>query len=392
VTLLPHGGYEHPSLKLMTLGVNDWPRSVRGGCGESSNSGKGDISLHNFDKYELLTKDDEDIGSSSIFAKLVQETNRGSPVESAYFGGSWQMRGWNFLGSDMKSDEIVHLVQNDASHECILSFGQEEADKYPELPSGSSTSFCNLPAKVHSGFRDQLLASLSSDDYLANIKPKLSHCATIAVTGHSKGGAIATLFAACANNGAIAGGNKDFELLDWWTYRPAARHSRCIVPNLSKGSNSSVGNEELRAAAATFFNVSISEDQSLWTNNAMTPYLGSTFRLTSVAIDTYNSFNRAIEYLVTNMIVKWRMDAGPCGSFASMHETMIGSESGGESFISGFVSRSSWIENGYKHRGPGTKHENDDWGLMTVTEATETRLVVKYWSYMKDHLTLTFEL
>jgi len=219
VTQLPHGGYEHPSLKLMTLFVNHWPKSVRGGCGESSNSGKGDISLHNFDKYELLTKDDEDIGSSSIFAKLVQETNRRSPVESAYFGGSWQMRGWNFLGSDMKSDEIVHLVQNDASHECILSFGQEEADKYPELPSGSSTSFCNLPAKVHSGFRDQLLASLSSDDYLANIKPKLSHCATIAVTGHSKGGAIATLFAACANNGAIAGGNKDFELLNWWTRR-----------------------------------------------------------------------------------------------------------------------------------------------------------------------------
>jgi len=101
--------------------------------------------------------------------------------------------------------------------ECVLSF------KGSDLPSVTTlsvwldnfkarpTKFCGLE-DVHSGFVNQLNDLTTSSDW-TNIKAKLPSCSSVSVVGHSKGGAVAEIFAACVNS--APDGDQDYARLRW---------------------------------------------------------------------------------------------------------------------------------------------------------------------------------
>eukprot|EP00933_Yihiella_yeosuensis_P029984 TRINITY_DN2364_c0_g1_i1.p1 TRINITY_DN2364_c0_g1~~TRINITY_DN2364_c0_g1_i1.p1 ORF type:complete len:1144 (-),score=226.01 TRINITY_DN2364_c0_g1_i1:221-3652(-) len=118
-----------------------------------------------------------------------------------------QDHGWNFVGSacgnrnkiSVGCKDRVALFQEPTSRDCVLAF-QGSADFYDwmdnlNLVPGDWCGFKN----VHQGFKNHLVHMLESWDYSQVIKPRLSKCNKLAVTGHSLGGAQAELFSACAN-------------------------------------------------------------------------------------------------------------------------------------------------------------------------------------------------
>jgi hypothetical protein len=75
---------------------------------------------------------------------------------------------------------------------------------------------------AHRGFRDQLLRVVQSSEYQANIRPLLSSCTTVMPVGHSLGGAMAELFAACVSRAPQRGqaGYADYAYIGWKYGRP----------------------------------------------------------------------------------------------------------------------------------------------------------------------------
>mmetsp|Transcript_78043 Transcript_78043/g.180992 ORF Transcript_78043/g.180992 Transcript_78043/m.180992 type:complete len:476 (-) Transcript_78043:106-1533(-) len=95
--------------------------------------------------------------------------------------------------------DTVELFQNGS--ECALAFsGSDDLADFEEDVNGFSTeNMCG--AALHKGFLDKLLATVNSTLFRDKFVPLLtgSECsAGIYTTGHSLGGALATLFAGCA--------------------------------------------------------------------------------------------------------------------------------------------------------------------------------------------------
>lgn len=126
--------------------------------------------------------------------------------------------GWKLIGTSNDGEDHAHLIKNQQS-ECILTFegtdSTEGADWYSNLAFWA-VEFCNLNTKIHNGFRSELMRMMRQPQYLETIKPNLSNCSKITVTGHSMGGALAAIFAACANNEAAASDDENFTAIKWW--------------------------------------------------------------------------------------------------------------------------------------------------------------------------------
>jgi len=106
--------------------------------------------------------------------------------------------------------DYVWLYQSAASFDCMLIFeGTDDvADWLDNLDIGRS-NFCGFSG-VHRGFLNELTRMVRGVDFLQNIMPLLPKCRQLHVGGHSLGGAIATLFSACANR-VIEDGEFGFE-------------------------------------------------------------------------------------------------------------------------------------------------------------------------------------
>jgi len=161
------------------------------------------------------------------------------------------------------------------------------------------------------------------------------------------------------------------------------------LPDIVNGWNVSVGTERQRNSAAEFFGVKVSNDNSLWTRNIMTPFRGKTLRMTGIVIEKRNAFNTLIEHEVKNGNVTWTVEKGPQGVCGAWVEHINGGYTG-VAHMAGWVSRNEWIENDNKNIF-GHKIAND-WGVVTATSATSTTVVMKYWSYQKAKFTMTWTL
>lgn len=161
------------------------------------------------------------------------------------------------------------------------------------------------------------------------------------------------------------------------------------LPDIVNGWNVSVGTERQRDSAAEFFRVKVSNDNSLWTRNIMTPFRGKTLRMTGIVIEKRNAFNTLIEHEVKNGNVTWTVEKGPQGVCGDWVEHINGGYTG-VAHMAGWVSRNEWIENDNKSIF-GHKTAND-WGVVTATSATSTTVVMKYWSYQKAKFTMTWTL
>eukprot|EP00416_Gambierdiscus_australes_P028853 CAMPEP_0171084914 /NCGR_PEP_ID=MMETSP0766_2-20121228/18613_1 /TAXON_ID=439317 /ORGANISM="Gambierdiscus australes, Strain CAWD 149" /LENGTH=498 /DNA_ID=CAMNT_0011542449 /DNA_START=93 /DNA_END=1589 /DNA_ORIENTATION=- len=111
--------------------------------------------------------------------------------------------------------DSVGLVQDESTLECTLVFqGSDDIGDWINNLNVLDTSFCGIE-DVHMGFHSELVKILTSTYWQQNIRPKLPMCSQVRVTGHSLGGAIATLFAACANHVDAPEDDADHQHLRW---------------------------------------------------------------------------------------------------------------------------------------------------------------------------------
>jgi hypothetical protein len=161
------------------------------------------------------------------------------------------------------------------------------------------------------------------------------------------------------------------------------------LPHVTNGWNTSIGGAKDRDAAAQFFHTNVTDDESLWFDNVMTPFIGKQLKMVAIDIEERNAFNTLIEVAVTTGTVLWTVNEGPPGVCGDWVEEINGMYSG-VARTAGFASRTSWIENDSKSLF-GHSIAND-WGLMDVVASNRSTVVIRYWSYQKAKFTMTWQI
>jgi len=110
-----------------------------------------------------------------------------------------------------KDVDPVMLVQEKGSLDCALIFtGTNAFSEFATSTTQYSTGFCGFRG-THVGYRDELWTL--TKNVFPFMKPKLAKCRKVICVGHSLGGALCELFAACANSGHTD--DPDYQLLAW---------------------------------------------------------------------------------------------------------------------------------------------------------------------------------
>jgi len=109
--------------------------------------------------------------------------------------------GYTFVGEAAEDDDVTRLFQHSETLDCIIGFrGSDAAGDWIDNAGFGSRSFCNFE-DVHSGFVQKFVTTVTATVFQNNIRAHFPKCASITATGHSLGGAVAELFAGCANRG-----------------------------------------------------------------------------------------------------------------------------------------------------------------------------------------------
>lgn len=165
----------------------------------------GDPLLSNISNIGVVTSQMSDDNE----ARKLIESYGWSLVATAYHDGNL------LIGGPQHS----HLIQQPTSKVCMLTFqGTSSTEDWVSNMEIAKVSFCGIAEKVHKGFRDHLRRIVWTDDWQQKIRPQLSSCSEVHVTGHSLGGAMAELFAACIARAPSAGQNgyrDDYEYFGW---------------------------------------------------------------------------------------------------------------------------------------------------------------------------------
>ena len=136
------------------------------------------------------------------------------------------------------------------------------------------------------------------------------------------------------------------------------------LPGVRHGWNTSVGSESDHRAAAAYFGVNVSDDESLWTNNSMCPFfVGNTLLMTDIKIIERNAFNTLIELAVKTGNVLWTVQPGPSAACGPWVEHINGAYTG-VSHTAGHVSRGAWLEQDNKQILGHTVA--NDWGMVAL--------------------------
>jgi len=221
-TLLVPTSYNHPDVR--TLAVVDQGDGVMAtwSCGKNPlRFTNPDVGLHDKKGYmKMVNRLDSSYWrlqeASAIGLANSYESNVGTVRSSA------SSQGWNLVGTSSSGEDVSHLFQDPSSLRCILTF--EGSDSFGDFVADAEivrVSFCGLPQKVHTGFRKELLRMVESSSWQNNVRSKLGQCSSVDVTGHSLGGATATLFAACVD---YQNGSSEYNKMSW-TVQSARRMS-----------------------------------------------------------------------------------------------------------------------------------------------------------------------
>lgn len=185
-------------------------------------SGSGDMSLHEpwlyieeAEKYSPLMFNITNIGLRKSYFQDPEEVAK----KVAEYG-------WNLVstavdegdGSIIGGYQVSHLIQNPESLSCMITFqGSASIGDWFGNVMIARREFCGFPTKVHTGFRDHLRRIIQSSGFQNEIRPNLSMCSEVLVTGHSLGGAMAELFTACAAHAPGFGepGHEDYKYVGW---------------------------------------------------------------------------------------------------------------------------------------------------------------------------------
>lgn len=120
-------------------------------------------------------------------------------TDTAYVAAAVRERGWGLVTSVLVNEtEISHLIQNPETLDCILTFeGTDTAEDWWTDLNYFRTTFCGFEG-VHSGYVAEFTSLVEGAKWQTFIKPQLNKCRKVQTVGHSLGGALATLFTACA--------------------------------------------------------------------------------------------------------------------------------------------------------------------------------------------------
>jgi hypothetical protein len=201
------------------------------------------ISLHDSDLYIRTLESrlsDPFFHNMSIFAGRKSYMRDIDTVYQQVKQYGWGLVGTSFHsgGSVYGGAQVSHLIQEPSSLECSLTFqGTKSLQGWMENFNVPAKAFCGLTYEdescgtmfstcttrrprgsfVHGGFKDRIMAMIKSSDFQNNIKPYLSSCSRVYAVGHSLGGVVAELFAACASRAPKPGeyGYEDYRHMEW---------------------------------------------------------------------------------------------------------------------------------------------------------------------------------
>lgn len=131
--------------------------------------------------------------------------------------------GWRIAGSAHENEKVSHLLQKPSTLDCVITFqGTKSPQDWWDNLQFVTAPFCGLPMSVHQGFRSQTRWMTQNPQWQANIRAKLGKCSRVFATGHSLGGAMATLFTMCIAQAPPKGvrGHIDFKRLGWHQETP----------------------------------------------------------------------------------------------------------------------------------------------------------------------------
>lgn len=172
-------------------------------------NGTASIPIHKTARYEEgYAYLPERAAKMSRFARIAYEADTGKVRRAA-----WR---YNYglvatVLSETDRTQISHLLQNPFTMECTLTFhGTEDTMDWVTNFQASWTDFCGLSTRVHWGFRWQLRRMVQNAGFQRDIRPKLPFCKKLTVVGHSMGGAVGELLAACLQR-VPRGGEEDYQ-------------------------------------------------------------------------------------------------------------------------------------------------------------------------------------
>jgi len=151
--------------------------------------------------------------ASAVGLKNSYESNEGKVRKNV------EKEGWNLVATAKVDQDLSHLMQDPVSLRCILTFeGSDTPSDFVTDAALKRVEFCGLPMSVHLGFRNELRRIVGGYQFQNRIRPKLGKCSSVDAVGHSLGGAVASLFAACVD---WQNGSDDNQMMSWTTEAPA---------------------------------------------------------------------------------------------------------------------------------------------------------------------------
>jgi len=224
-------GFRHPKMDFSLVDEKNDARSNFYPCdNETPNRPRGtpNIALHAWQLYQA-EYESRDFGWGELWYYLSNLALPNSYSDNSEFVHARAREyNWSLIGSAVDpggfayvGEQVSHLFQQDSSGECILTFqGSSSPEDWVANLNVDKINFCGYGARgerVHEGFKDALMHIVNDTAWQNNVRPKLSTCSKVYVTGHSLGGAQAELFGACANMAPQAGedGYEDYKYIGW---------------------------------------------------------------------------------------------------------------------------------------------------------------------------------
>lgn len=182
------------------------------------------ISLHSsglyVDRATMQGGPFRDAARVALAAAYVWDTNEAKSLVSEM--------GYNLVATAVVNDEASHLIQHPRTLACYITFeGTTGFDDWLLNVNVIRVNFCGLGQGVHNGFRQATLRIVDTTEFQRHVRPKLGKCSKVEAVGHSLGGAIASLFTACAHSTVRSGqsGWEDYQKFFWNKERATAMPS-----------------------------------------------------------------------------------------------------------------------------------------------------------------------
>lgn len=222
-------GFRHPMMDFKLVDLKNNSKSKHYRCADEGDEvgnrprGLSKIALHDRELYRAAMQD-MDLGWGDLLYRL---TNIGLPESYNYDRNSAhanaQQFGWNLIGSAVDEGtsgvgkSVSHLFQDPGSKECMLTFqGSSSPEDWTANLQLAKVSFCGYSG-VHKGFAEALMQMVKNNEWQTDVRPNLSRCSKVYVTGHSQGASESELFGACVQMAPSSGqdGYDDYKHIGW---------------------------------------------------------------------------------------------------------------------------------------------------------------------------------